>query len=257
MSEEKVLYSVEDGVAIISMNCAQNLNAMDGAMIEQLGNALNRAAADEAVRAVLLNSATRIFCSGGDLKTMYKGVKTGEVDFDAELSGAAGLMKTMRTMPKPIVGAVNGVAAGAGFPLALGCDYIIADTNASFVSAFVNVGLIPDTGGVFAMSRIIGEAKTREIALTGRPVAAEEGKALGFVSKIVAPEELAEASMKQAKKFAKGPAQSYSHIKELMWQADYAAGWDEYAAMEVAAQSACMHSDDFRARVIAFVEKKK
>ncbi|WP_165045471.1 enoyl-CoA hydratase/isomerase family protein [Adlercreutzia sp. ZJ138] len=256
MTDQKVIYKVEDGVSIVSMNCAENLNAMDGALIEQLTEAFERAASDESSRAILLNSATRIFCSGGDLKTMYKGVKTGEVDFDAELSGAAGIMKAMRTNPKPIVGAVNGVAAGAGFPLALGCDYLIADENASFVSAFVNVGLIPDTGGVFVLSRIIGESKTREIVFTGRPVSAAEAKDLGFVAEVVPAEDLAAVSMKQAKRFAKGPALSYQKMKELLWQSNYE-GWDEYAEQEVAAQSACMHSQDFNNRVIAFVEKKK
>lgn len=256
MANQKVDYKIEDGVAIISMNCPENLNAMDGALIEQLIEAFDRAKDDESARAILLNSATRIFCSGGDLKTMYKGVKTGEVDFDAELSGAAGIMKAMRTNPKPIVGAVNGVAAGAGFPLALGCDYLIADENASFVPAFVNVGLIPDTGGAFVLSRAIGESKARAIVFTGRPVSGEEARELGFVAEVVAADELAVVSVKQAKSFANGPAMSYQKMKELLWQSNYG-GWDEYATQEVAAQSACMHSTDFNARVIAFVEKKK
>ena len=254
MEYQKIEYLEEDGVAAITLASPKNMNALDGKLIAELVDAFGRAAAGEC-RAVLLKSSARIFCSGGDLGTMYAGIKAGETDFSAEVQGASDIVKAMMTCPKPIVCAVNGAVAGAGICLALGADYVIADGNASFICAFVNVGLVPDTGGVFLLSRVLGDAKARELALTGRPVAAEEAKTLGMVAQVVAPDELQAAAAKMAARFAKGPALSYAHMKELLWQANWA-GFDEYAAAEVAAMADCMSTQDFRDRVCAFIEKR-
>lgn len=255
MEYTKIKYAVEEGVAVISLDSPKNMNAMDGTLIAELIDAFNAAAVDGTVRSILLNSTGRAFCGGGDIGTMYKGVKAGKVDFAGEMRDAALIMKAMKSNPKPIVGAINGAAAGAGFILALGCDYVVADEKANFICAFVNVGLVPDTGGVYVMTRALGASKAAELAMTGRPVSADEAKALGFVAEIVAPDDLAEKSMKMAKRFAKGPALSYAKTKELIYRSQYV-DFDDYMPAEVAAQIECMETQDFCDRVIAFVEKK-
>lgn len=255
MEYAKINYSVDDGVAIIALDSPKNMNAIDGTLIGELIDAFNVASADNAVHAILLNSTGRAFCGGGDLGVMYEGIKAGRIDFADQMSDAALVMKAMKTSPKPVIGAVNGAAAGAGFLLALGCDYVIADDRASFICAFVNVGLVPDTGGVYVMARALGASKTAELAMTGRPVTAEEAKGLGFVAEVVAPEDLAEKSMKVAKRFAKGPALAYAKTKELIYRSQFS-DFGSYIPSEVEAQVACMDTQDFRNRVISFVEKK-
>ena len=255
MDYQKIEYVEENGIATISLNSPKNLNAIDGTLAAELTSAFKAADASEGVRAILLNSKARVFGGGGDLGTMYKGIKAGNTDFTSEVSGVIDVMKAMKQNKKPIVGAINGAAAGAGFPLALGCDYVVADTKASFIAAFVGVGLVPDTGGVYVMSKALGDAKARELAMTGRAVGAEEAKALGFVAEIVEPDALAEASLKAAGRFAKGPALAYAKMKELLWEANYS-DFDSYGKDEVAAQIECMATEDFFARVIAFIEKK-
>ena len=254
MEYTRINYQEDGGIVTISMNHDKNLNALDGTLIAELIDAFKKAGESDA-RAILLNSTSRIFCSGGDLGTMYKGIKKGETDFSGEVAGASDVVKTMKQCPKPIVCAVNGAAAGAGVCIALGGDYVIADENASFICAFVNVGLVPDTGGVFLLSRVIGDAKARDLAMTGRPVGVQEAKELGMVVQVVAPEELQAAALKMTKRFAKGPALSYQHMKELLWQANFS-GFNEYAKQEVAAMADCMQTQDFRDRVCAFIEKK-
>lgn len=255
MTYTKIAYEVSGGIAHIAMDAPKNLNAFDGTMIAELIAAFEAASEDEAVRSVLLSSTGRAFCGGGDLGTMYKGIKAGQTDFSEDLKDAAALMRAMKRCPKPIVGAVNGAAAGAGFPLALGCDYVIADENATFIAAFVNVGLVPDTGGLYVLCRALGVNKAVELAMTGRPVDAQEAKALGFIAEIVAPDSLAEAAEKAARRFAKGPAASYAKMKELVYAYEFS-DFDRYMPDEVGAQIECMGTQDFRDRVVAFIEKK-
>lgn len=255
MEYTKITYKVADGIANIAMNTPKNMNAFDGTMIAELIDAFNVAGADDAVRSILVSSTGRAFCGGGDLFTMYQGIKAGQTDFSGELKDACKIMMAMKSNPKPIVGAVNGAAAGAGFIVALGCDYVVADEKTKFIAAFVNVGLVPDTGGVYVMCRALGANKAAELAMTGRPVGAEEARALGFVAEVVEPEGLAEAAGKAARRFAKGPATSYAKMKELIYKYQFA-DFDAYAADEVQAQIECMGTQDFCNRVIAFVEKK-
>lgn len=255
MGYTKIKYEVSEGVAHIAMDTPKNMNAFDGTMIAELIDAFNTADADNEVRTILLSSTGRAFSGGGDLGTMYKGIKAGQTDFSGELKDAAKIMMAMKGNSKPIVGAVNGAAAGAGFIVALGCDYVVADEKAKFVAAFVNMGLVPDTGGVYVMCRALGANKAAELAMTGRPVGAEEAKALGFVAEVVSPEELAEAAGKAAHCFAKGPALAYAEMKKLIYTYQFA-DFESYATEEVKAQIGCMDTQDFRDRVVAFIEKK-
>ncbi len=255
MTYEKLQISVSDGVATLSMDSPKNLNAMDEHMGGELIAAFKELDADPAVRVIVLNSTGRAFCGGCNIGFMYKGVKEGGGVSTDNIGLAASISKTMMQTSKPIIGAINGAAAGGGFLLALACDYVIADEDAKFLAAFVNIGLVPDTGGIYIMSRALGTAKALELALTGRVVLVDEAKALGFVAAVVPADELEAAAAKMAQKFAKGPVLAYAKIKELAWASDFG-GYDDFAAQEVAAQVELASTDDFKQRVIAFVEKK-
>ncbi len=160
MPEAAVLYAVDDGVATLTMNRPQVLNALNGDLLEGLRDGLARAKADAAVRAVLLTGAGRGFCAGADLA----GAAGRPQPFDVEQSLREGyhpIVLAMRRLPKPIVAAVNGSAAGAGMSLALACDIVLAGESASFLQAFTRIGLVPDCGSTWLLPRIVGDVRAR------------------------------------------------------------------------------------------------
>lgn len=255
MGYEKLIVKKEGPVVTIAMNYAKNLNAMDRTMVNELITAFNDCGADDSVRVVVFTSAIRAFCGGGDIKYFYDLLKGGGSVDTSDFGLATELSKAMKKCPKPIIGAVNGAAAGAGFILALNCDYVIATEDTKFIAAFVNLGLIPDTGGIYMMSKAMGTSKALEIAMTGRPVSAAEAKEIGFVAQVVSADDFEAAVAKAAKRFAGGPSLAYAKMKELIWTAEYS-NYDEYAKQEGESNAACALTEDFKQRVFAFIEKK-
>lgn len=255
MDYQKIKYTVADGVATVSMDSPKNLNAMDEVMIDELVDVFKCCEVNPDVRVVLLNSTGAAFSGGGDITYMYKGVKEGGVDFGANLRNVAQVTRAMKKLSKPIIGSIKGAAAGGGLIVALACDYVIAADNAVFSAAFVNIGLVPDCGGFYLLTRAVGVNKASELAMTGRPIRVEEAKQLGFVAEIVAADELETAAYKVARRFASGPAASYARMKELLYESEFK-GLEEYIPKEVEAQLFCVETEDFKQRVCAFVEKR-
>jgi trans-2-decenoyl-[acyl-carrier protein] isomerase len=163
----------------------------------------------------------------------------------------------MKKMSKLVITSVCGAAAGAGVSLALGGDFMICADNAKFLLAFVNLGLVPDTGVTYLLSKSIGTSKTMELAATGRPVGAEEAKALGLAYKVVPKEDLDEATMSFAKKLANGPLLSYKNIKKQIYDANYADYKKWLDETEIPTQRECAASMDFQEGCKAFMEKRK
>lgn len=257
MDFKKLVYAVEGRVAKITMNYPKNLNAIDGEMTTELIQALTQAKDDGNVRAILLNSANpRGFSAGGDVVTMYHSLKAKDETVRDILYAITDLVLLMKNLPKPIVAAVGGAAAGAGFSLALACDLVVASESAKFIQAFVNVGLIPDTGGLYLLTRAVGVNKASELVMTGKPVSAQEAKTLGFVSEVVTDELLQETAEKLAKRLSLGPKLSFKYMKELIYEAqfkDFAA----YMKKEEAAQIACSEHPDAVEGMGAFLEKRR
>lgn len=256
MAFTKLDYNVKDRVAWITLNSPKNLNAFDETMDEEVIEALALCENDPAVRAVVLTGAGKAFSAGGDIGAMYAGIKKGDADFSGEVRKIAGVSMGIKRLSKPVIAAVHGAVAGAAFNIALACDFCIAAENVSFMQAFVNIGLIPDAGGLFLLSRAVGVNKAMELAMTGRPVSAQEGKELGFVCQIVAPEELESAAGKMANRLAAGPSASYAEMKRLMWEAQFK-DMERYVTEEVKGQLHCGDTADFKEGVCAFVEKRK
>ncbi|MBX6350188.1 MAG: enoyl-CoA hydratase/isomerase family protein [Clostridia bacterium] len=210
---ETVLYDVADGVATITLNRPEVLNAMNDEMGAQLLAALRRAERDEAVGALVLTGAGRAFCSGEDMRAQSERLGAREAG-RAEAESGLGRILRERYNPiveriwdceKPVVAAVNGVAAGAGASLALACDLRIAGPRAGLVLAFVQVGLVPDSGANWFLPRMIGLSRALEIALSGRRVDAEECRELGLFHRVVADEELPASAREAALRLAEGP----------------------------------------------------
>ena len=175
-----------------------------------------------------------------------------------DLIEKAGLVSlNIKKMSKMVITSVNGAAAGAGANLALSGDFVVAADNAKFIQAFINLGLVPDTGGTFLLSKTIGPARAMELCATGRPLGAEEAKAWGLVYQVCPKEELEEQTMKLAKKLTAGPLIAYGALKKQFFEANYADYSRYLAEGEVPTQRTCISSEDFKEGVCAFIEKRK
>lgn len=264
MEFTKVKYEVTEKVAIISMDSPKNMNAFDETLLDELVEAFKMADANADVKAILLNSSTdKAFSAGGDVAAMYDGVKnhTKEefiAEFGKSIAKMANVTKAILRSPKPVVGAVQGACAGAGVGVALACDYTMATQASVFMTAFSKLGLVPDAGGIYLLTRAVGLKKASELAMDGgQMVFADDAKALGMINEVIEDDDaFAEAAMKKAKKFTYGPSASYKYIKELVWESEFK-GFDEYVKKEVDAQMACGATEDFAEGVAAFVEKRR
>lgn len=256
MEFRKVKYSVQDGVATVSMDSPKNLNAFNETLIDELVEAFRLCEEDATVKAVVLGSTGKAFSAGGDIGSMHRGIVSGNLDFGGSIAKMAQVAVSIKKLSKPVIAAVFGAAAGAGFNVVLACDYVVAADNASFTQAFVKIALIPDAGGLYLLTRAVGVNKAAELAMTGRLVTAEEGKAMGFVAEVVPAEEFEQAVAKAAKRFAVGPRSSYAEMKRLMWESEFKE-LEAYITEEVKSQVLCGDTDDFKEGVCAFVEKRR
>lgn len=258
MELKKLVYTVEDGIAVITMNYMKNLNAIDEQMADELMYVVDAAENDPNVKVVVLKGAERAFSAGGDIGYFYQLIQAGgEVNMDGLISKVGIVADSLKKMSKMVITSVCGAAAGAGVSLALGGDFMICANNAQFILAFVNLGLVPDTGATYLLTKMIGASRAVELAATGRPVGAEEAKALGLAYKVTTVEELDAVTMKFAKKIAAGPLLSYKNIKKQIYDATYSDYKKWLDETEIPTQRACAASMDFQEGCKAFMEKRK
>lgn len=258
MELKKLIYTVEDGVAVVTMNYMKNLNAIDEQMADELMYVVDAAEKDPNVRVLVLKGSNRAFSAGGDIGYFYQLIQAdGDVNMDGLIAKVGIVADGLKKMSKMVITSVCGAAAGAGMSLALGGDFMICADNAKFILAFVNIGLVPDTGATYLLSKAIGVSRTIELAATGRPLSAEEAKSLGLAYKVTTPEELDEATMKFARKLAAGPLLSYKNIKKQIYDANYADYKKWLDETEIPTQRECAASMDFQEGCKAFIEKRK
>jgi len=249
MAEVEV--SRDGTVQTITLNRPDVLNAFNGAMHKALGEALKQAR-DPEVRAVVVTGAGRGFCVGQDLTEFREAAG----NIGARLRGTYHPnVLALRALEKPVVAAVNGAAAGAGLSFACACDLRIAGRSASFVPAFVNVGLVPDSGGTFFVERLLGYARAFEWLCSGRRLSADEARDWGVVSEVVDDDELSGRTAEVARTLAELPTRAIGMTKRLL---DGARGrtLDEQLELEAQLQAVATETEDFREGVAAFLEKR-
>lgn len=255
---KKLIYTVEDGIAIITMNYLKNLNAIDEVMAAELEWVFGEAEKDPNVKVIVFKGSEKAFSAGGDIGFFYKLFSGGgAAELDPLIAQVARVTNGMKKMGKLIICEVSGAAAGAGASLAISGDFMICADNAMFMLAFVNIGLVPDTGGTYLLSKSIGATRAMELSATGRPVKADELQALGLAYKVVPKEELHDTVMKFAKKLAAGPLVSYKGIKKQIYEANFADYARFLAEGEGPAQHDASLTEDFKEGVRAFIEKRK
>src|ERR1700740_3686562 len=203
----ELLETIEAGIATLTFNRPERMNALSTPIMQGLLHGLPRLAGDPVVKVVVLTGAGRAFCAGGDVKRMAEGgEQRSEAEATADLRSRMEVSRILHELPKPTIAMINGPAAGAGLALALACDLRLARTSARLVTPFVRGGFFGDFGGSFFLTRLVGTAKARELYFTGRPVEAEEALTLGLVNRVVPDEELATATMELAPSLAHGPS---------------------------------------------------
>lgn len=259
MAEAGVLQISDDaGVRTLTLNRPDVLNAFNNDLLDALNKAVRDAERDAKVRCVVITGAGRGFSAGQDLADVADRYKSDKpIELGNHLRERYNpLIVRLRTMEKPVIGSVNGVAAGAGCSLALACDLRIAGESASFIEAFVNVGLVPDSGSTFMLPRLVGLSRAIELAITGRKVKADEALRIGLVNMVVPDAELAAESRKLAGRLASLPTKAIGLTKRAMnaaWNQDLETQLD-YEAM---LQTTAGQSKDHREGVSAFLEKRE
>ena len=251
-----LIETIEDGVATLTFNRPERMNALSTPIMEGLLRGLPRLAGDSAVRVIVLTGAGRAFCAGGDVKSMAEGgEQRSAAEAAAHLRSRMEVSRILHELPKPTIAMINGPAAGAGLAFALACDLRIAGASARLVTAFVKVGLSGDFGGSFFMTRLVGTAKARELYFTGRPVDAQEALSLGLVNRVVPDDRLGDATMELARSLAQGPQVALSLMKRNMNCAE-SEGLSELLDMEAANMVQAARTEDHREAAKAFVEKR-
>jgi 2-(1,2-epoxy-1,2-dihydrophenyl)acetyl-CoA isomerase len=257
MTFETVIYDFADGVATVTMNRPDALNALSIQLTRDLGAAFRQSIADGA-RAVILKGTGRAFSSGGDLremKSMWDSEGRIEAFLEEPLAALHGVVRLMRETPIPFVAAVNGVCAGAGTNFALACDVAIAAEDAVFREAFVRIGLSPDCGGTFFLPRAVGEKIAAELFMTGDAVTAARALQIGMINRVVPAADLDAEARSMAVKLAAGPTAAIGRIKRML-NATFSNDLNAQLALEHECQIESGKGDDFKEGVSAFFVKR-
>lgn len=256
MAESPVTLERRGAWALVTLNRPDRLNAFNEDQHVALRAALDACETDAACRAIVLTGAGRGFSAGADLAARDPRFTGDRPDLGAALEAHYNpLVRKLRAMPKPVICAVNGVAAGAGANIALACDIVIAARSAVFIQAFAKIGLLPDAGGTWWLTRHLGEARAKALALTAEPLSAEDAARWGLIWKVVDDARLMDEAIGLAERLAEGPTRAYALAKQAI-QAAGTNTLDEQLDLERDLQREAGWGADFREGVAAFLEKR-
>lgn len=250
-----LLETIEQGVALLTFNRPDRLNALSPEIVQGLLEAFPRLGADSSVGCIVLTGSGRGFCAGGDVKAM---AGRAEVSFEqrvAIVSEGGEISQLMRNTPKPVIAMVNGVAVGAGLGIAAACDMRIAGASARFSARFVKVGLSGDWGGTWTLPRLIGTAKARELYFTGAMIDAEEALKIGLVNRVVEDAQLLDETMVIARDIASNPRIALGYIKKNLIAAE-TSDFEAACALEALHLARCAQTQDHKEALLAFSEKR-
>jgi 2-(1,2-epoxy-1,2-dihydrophenyl)acetyl-CoA isomerase len=254
---EAIIFSTDGPIATIKLNRPDKLNAFGGPMREEILDALTQIGFNDAIRVLVVTGEGRGFSAGGDIDHLKKLRESKDEDgFRSVLANGQKITSMMRAMPKPVIAAVNGPCAGAGFSFALGCDIRIAAETATFGASFARIGLHPDWGGSWFLPRLVGSANACELIFTGSMISAQEAERIGLVNRVVPGEALMTTVMDLATTMAK----SAPHVLRLAKESIYRSLTSDLGtafARETEVQTQCFYSEDFLEGLTAFKEKRR
>lgn len=249
-----ILFEIKNSIAFITLNRPDKFNAFNREMALLLQNKLDECASLHEIRCVYITGAGKAFSAGQDISELVGNDKPTMTQILAEHYNP--IVKRIRNLPKPVIAAVNGVAAGAGANIALCCDIIVAAESASFIQAFSKIGLIPDSGGTFTLPRLIGWQKASALIMTGDKVSANEAERLGMIYKVFADVPFEEESKKMAHTLANMPTKGLAYTKHAL-NHSFSNTWEEQLNMEDQFQQKAASTYDYHEGIAAFLEKRK
>jgi 2-(1,2-epoxy-1,2-dihydrophenyl)acetyl-CoA isomerase len=249
-----IQFEILNGVGKITLNRPEKYHSFVRKMALQLQDALDKCNEDKTVRAILITATGKAFCAGQDLGEATDPNGPDLTQIVQEHYNP--IIRKIRNIEKPLVAAVNGVAAGAGASIALACDIVVACESASFIQAFSKIGLIPDSGGTFFLPRLVGIQKAAALMMTAEPVSAKDAEAMGMIYKVFSDESFKEESWKLASKLAKMPTKGLGLTKRLL-NASYSSNLEQQLDMEDKCQTIAGNTADFKEGIGAFFEKRK
>lgn len=251
-----IVFEIDEGVATLKLNRPKALNSFTREMHAEVRAAMQRVVEDESIRCLVLTGEGRGFCAGQDLGDRAVSNDEGRPDLGESVKKNYNpLIHSIMNLPKPVICAVNGVAAGAGSSIALACDIVLAARSASFIQAFCKIGLIPDSGGTWNLPRAVGLARAKGLALLGDRLPADTAESWGLIWKCVDDDKLQQEASKMARHFASQPTVALGRIKKLL-HVSSCNSLDEQLALEQEAMQTLGQSDDYREGVTAFMEKR-
>jgi 2-(1,2-epoxy-1,2-dihydrophenyl)acetyl-CoA isomerase len=248
-----ILFEIKKGVAFITLNRPEKFNSFNREMALLMQAKMDEAASLHEVRAVYITGAGKAFCAGQDIAELVGDNKVEMAQILSEHYNP--IVQRIRKMPKPVIAAVNGVAAGAGANIALCCDIVVAAAAASFIQAFSKIGLIPDSGGTFTLPRLIGWQKASALMMTGDKVSAADAEKMGMIYKVFEDANFDEGSKKIAETLAQMPTKGLAYTKHVLNQS-FVSSWDEQLSIEDKYQQKAAGTEDYNEGINSFLEKR-
>lgn len=248
-----ILFEIKNGVAYITLNRPEKFNSFNREMALLMQAKLDEAASLHEVRCVYITGAGKAFCAGQDISEL---VGENKIEISQILSEHYNpIVRRIRNLPKPVVAAVNGVAAGAGANIALCCDVVVASASASFIQAFSKIGLIPDSGGTFTLPRLIGWQKASALMMTGDKASAAEAERLGMIYKVFDDDKFEEESRKIAGTLSQMPTKGLAYTKHVL-NKSFHSTWEDQLLMEDKYQQKAATTEDYQEGINSFLEKR-
>lgn len=251
---ETITFETKHKVAILTLNRPDKLNSFTEQMNKEIVKACKEVAKNDDIRALIITGAGRAFCAGEDLASVNSGAPINHGDFLRKRYNP--MIMAIHSLEKPVIAAVNGAAAGAGCSLALACDFRLASSKASFLEAFIHIGLVPDSGSCYFLPRIVGLAKALELAILGEKIPADQALELGLVTKVYEPDQLQDEALAFATRLANMPTKAIGLIKRTMYKG-LATDLEGTLNEEAYAQEIAGKTHDHQEGVAAFMEKRK
>lgn len=256
MAFKNILFQVQEGVGQLTLNRPQSLNSFTTEMHEEVRTAFKQVQGDKAIRCLLITGNGRGFCAGQDLNDRTVSAENGVPDLgDSVEKYYNPLIRNIMTLPKPVICAVNGVAAGAGASIALACDIVLAARSASFVQVFCKIGLVPDSGGTWNLPRAVGLPRAKGLAMLGDKLSAEQAEAWGMIWRCTDDDKLSDEALKLARHLATQPTRGLGMIKKLLTEST---GNSLHEQLELEKETMRMlgQSHDYQEGVASFLEKR-
>ncbi|HFI0793729.1 TPA: enoyl-CoA hydratase [Streptococcus suis] len=257
MAYQTIRYEVIDSIAILTLDRPDVSNGFNIPMCEEIINAIQLAENDETVKILQIQAEGSVFSVGGDLVEMKRAVDEDDIGSLVKIAELVNNISfALKKIPKIVLMVTDGAVAGAAANMAVAADFVIASSKTKFIQAFVGVGLAPDAGGIFLLSRAIGSNRASQLAITGEGLSADKALEYGIVYKLAEPEKLEKIVAQVLKKLLRGSVNSYAAIKQLVWESQFK-DWESYRQLELAMQESLAYKDDFKEGVRAHAERRR